>query len=61
MLINISLCLNKSDTLTKIKSFIREDKIGYVCAVNLNILVQCYNNKDYLQIIKTLPLHFAIV
>jgi N-acetylglucosaminyldiphosphoundecaprenol N-acetyl-beta-D-mannosaminyltransferase len=52
MLKEIKLAPNREIFLGKIKEFCLNNNKGYSCAVNANIVVECFKNKEYLEIIK---------
>jgi N-acetylglucosaminyldiphosphoundecaprenol N-acetyl-beta-D-mannosaminyltransferase len=52
MLKEIKLTQNREIFLNKINEFCLNNNKGYSCAVNANIIVECFKNKEYLEIIK---------
>ena len=52
MLNELNLCLKKKDLLESIRNFVNESKKGYCSVINANILVECYRNTNYFQIIR---------
>ena len=51
MLRELKLCINKEDFHLKLNAFFKKKSKGYCCAVNANIIVECFRNKVYFNIV----------
>jgi N-acetylglucosaminyldiphosphoundecaprenol N-acetyl-beta-D-mannosaminyltransferase len=52
MLSLLNLCKNQEDFHLKLNTFFNNNSKGYCCAVNANIVVECFKKKEYLEIVK---------
>jgi UDP-N-acetyl-D-mannosaminuronic acid transferase (WecB/TagA/CpsF family) len=52
LLSKIKLCENKEDFLLKLNTFLKNNNKGFCCAINANIIVECFKKHQYLEIIK---------
>ena len=52
ILSKIKLGENKEDFLLKLNTFLKNNNKGFCCAINANIIVECFKKYPYLEIIK---------
>ena len=50
---NINFLFNKNMILKQVDTLISEKKVGYICAVNANIVVMANKDQDYLNIVNS--------
>ena len=55
----LKLCKSKSHFYEELKLFLKNKNKGYYCAINANILVECFNNPAYKNVITNANLNFC--